>query len=208
MDKKAENKSYVSNQRNRKRAGMSKTKAIAIAVIILGTSLYIKTSLYPPLPPWEEHHQAGLTAFRKKDFPQAEKHFKLALKEAETFSPEDWRLTMTLGNLAENYRVQGKHAESEPYLKQALEIAEQVYGPDHPSVAAHLNNLASNYRMQGQLVEAEPLYKRTLDIWEISLGPENELVLFALKNYADLLHEMGRDAEAERFRARLKTSPE
>ncbi len=186
---------------------MTKTKAIAIFVIIVGTLLYLKTVLYPPLPPWEEHHQAGLTAHQKKDFPQAEKHFKAALNEAETFSPDDWRLTLTLGNLAENYRLQARYAEAEPYFKRALEIDEQVYGPDHPNVAAHLNNLAHNYHVQDRLAEAEPLYKRALDIWEKILGPNDALVLFALKNYVDLLHEMGRDAEAESYSTRLQAAP-
>lgn len=197
----------MSNKENRKRVAITKTRAIAIFVLIVGTLLYLKTTYYPPLPPWEEHHSAGLAASMKKDFPQVEVHFKAALKEAETFSPDDWRLTLTLGNLAENYRVQGKFAEAEPYLKQVLEIDEQVFGLNHPNVAAHLNNLAGNYRAQGRLAEAEPLYKRTLDIWENLLGPEDPLVLFALKNYVDLLHEMGRDAEVESFSARLKTPP-
>ncbi len=187
---------------------MTKTRAIAIIVIVVGTLLYLKTEYYPPVPPWEKHQSAGIAASRKKDFPQAETHFKAALKEAETFSPDDWRLTLTLGNLAEIYRVQGKYPEEEPYLKRLLEIGEQIYGPDHPNVAAHLNNLAHNYHMQGKLAEAELLYKRALDIWEKTLGPENELVLFTLKIYVDLLHEMGRDAEAKSYGARLKTAPE
>ena len=207
MNEKGGKKSKVSGPSDRKRAVMNKTKAIAIFVIIVGTLLYLKTEYYPSLPPWEEHHSAGLAASMKKDFPQVEVHFKAALKEAETFSPDDWRLTLTLGNLAENYRVQGKFAEAEPYLKQVLEIGEQVYGPDHPNVAAHLNNLAGNYRAQGKLAEAEPLYQRTLDIWENILGPEDPLVLFALKNYADLLREMGRDDDAKRAGARQKTPP-
>lgn len=185
---------------------MTKTKALAIFVLVAGTLLYLKSVLYPPVPPWEERHQAGLTAYRGVDFPEAEKQFKAALTEAEKLPPDDWRLTLTLSNLAEVYRLQSKHSQATPYFKRLVEISEKSFGPDHPNVAAHLNNLAGNYRAQGKLAEAEPLYRRALDIWEKSLGPDNSLVLFALKNYVDILHQMGRDAEAASYQSRLQAT--
>jgi tetratricopeptide (TPR) repeat protein len=183
---------------------VTKTKAIAIFVLVVGSLLYLKSVLYPPLPPWEEHHQAGLAAYSEKNYPEAEKHFKAALTEAENLSPDDWRLTLTLSNLAEVYRFQSKYPQAEPYFQRLLNIGEKTFGPDHPNVAAHLNNLAENYRAQGKLAEAELLFKRSLNIWEENLGPDNPLTLFVLKNYVDLLREMGSDAEAERYSARLK----
>jgi tetratricopeptide (TPR) repeat protein len=185
---------------------MTKTKAIAIFVLVVGTSLYLKSVLYPPVPLWEMHHQAGLTAYRDKNYSETEKHFKAALAEAENFSTDDGRLTLTLSNLAEVYRFQSKYSQATPYFQRLLKISEKTFGPDHPNVAAHLNNLAGNYRTQGMLDEAEPLYKRALEIWESNLGPDNALTLFALKNYVDLLHQMGRDAETESYQSRLKAS--
>ena len=158
---------------------MTKTKAVAIFVLVVGTLLYLKIVLYPPTPSWEEAHQAGLAAYREKNYPEAEQAFKAALAEADQFSIDDWRLTQTLQNLAEIYRVQSRYAQAEPYFERLLEIDEKNFGPDHPNVAAHLNNLAGNYRAQGRLAEAAPLYKRSLDIWEKNLGPDNSLVLFA-----------------------------
>jgi tetratricopeptide (TPR) repeat protein len=188
---------------------MTKTKVLAIFVLVVGSLLYLKSVLYPPVPPWEAHHRAGLTAYRDKNYSEAEKQFKAALVEAESFSTDDQRLTLTLGNLVELYRVQTKHSQATPYFQRLLEDSEKNFGPDHPNVAAHLNNLAGNYRVQGKLVEAEPLYKRALGIWEKNLGSDNALTLFALKNYVDLLHEMGRDAEVESYQSRLKgTSPQ
>lgn len=185
---------------------MTKTKAIALFVIVAGTLLYLKSVLYPPVPPWEAHHQAGMTAYQEKNYPEAEKQFKAALAEAEKFSNDDWRLTLTLENLAELYRLQSKFPPATPYLKRLVEINEETFGPDHPNVAAHLNNLATNYRAQGMRAEAAPLYKRSLEIWEKSLGPDNSLVLFALKNYVDVLQEMGRDAEAKSYQSRLQAA--
>ncbi|MDH3257581.1 MAG: tetratricopeptide repeat protein, partial [Nitrospinota bacterium] len=121
---------------------MTKTKAIAIFVLIAGTLLYLKSVLYPPVPPWEKHHLAGLNAYRGKNYLEAEKQFKAALMEAEKYSTDDWRLTQTLSNLAEVYRFQAKYSQAEPYFKRLVEISEEAFGPDHPNVAAHLNNLA------------------------------------------------------------------
>jgi tetratricopeptide (TPR) repeat protein len=186
---------------------MTKTKAIAIFVLVVGSLLYLKSVLYPPVPPWEEHHQAGVAAYRAKNYSEAEKQFKAALVEAEPFSTDDPRLILTLNNLAEVYRFQSKHSQATPYLQRLVNISETNFGPDHPNVAAHLNNLAGNYRAQGKLAEAEPLYKRTLGIWERILGPDNSLVLFALKNYVDLLRQMGRDADVETYQSRLDSTP-
>lgn len=183
---------------------MTKTKAVALFVLIVGSLLYLKNVLYPPVSPWEAHHRMGLIAYQNKDYSEAEKAFKAALIEAEKLSTGDGRLNLTLGNLVEIYRLQSKYSQATPYLKKLVEISEKNFGPDHSNVAAHLSNLAGNYRAQGMLVEAEPLYKRALDIWRKSLGPDNSLTLFALKNYVALLHLMGRDAEAESYQSRLQ----
>jgi tetratricopeptide (TPR) repeat protein len=48
----------------------------------------------------------------------------------------------SLNNLADLYRVQGKHAEAEPLFQRALAIQEKALGPDHPDVAKVLGNYA------------------------------------------------------------------
>ena len=183
---------------------MTKTRAIAMFVAVAGSLLYLKTIYFSPAKNWENYNQAGLVAYGKKDYAEAEKQLAVALKEAEKFPLGDSRLTLSLNNLMEIYRVQAKYAEAELYIKRSLEIAEKIYGPENPNVAAHLNNLAGNYRDRGMYLEAEPLSKRALDIWEKAFGRDNPLVIFALKNYADLLRKMDRDAEAESYEARLK----
>jgi tetratricopeptide (TPR) repeat protein len=183
---------------------MTKTKAIALFVAVVGSLLYFKTVFFPPAKGWEELNKAGLAAYGEKDYAEAEKQLLAALGEAEKFAIDDTRLTLSLNNLTEIYRVQAKYVDAEPYIKRSLENAEKIYGPEHSNVAANLNNLAGNYRAQGMYTEAEPLSKRALDIWEKTLGPENPLVQFALESYADLLRKMGRDAEAESYDARIK----
>ena len=183
---------------------MTKTRAFALFVAVVGTLLYLKTVFYPPTRNWEEYNKAGLTASGREDYAEAEIQLAAALKEAEKFSLDYPRLTLSLNNLAEIYRTQAKYAEAEPYIKRSVEIAENIYGREHPIVAAYLNNLAENYRVRAMYAEAEPLSKRALDIWEKALGREDPLVLSAMKNHADLLRKLGRDAEAESYETRLK----
>ena len=52
--------------------------------------------------------------------------------------------------------------EAELLLQEALSIAEQTHGPDHPDVAACLNNLAKLLQETNRSAEAEPHFRRAL----------------------------------------------
>jgi tetratricopeptide (TPR) repeat protein len=91
----------------------------------------------------------------------------------------------------------GKYGDAEPLYQRALQIREQVLGPQHPDVAQGLNNLAELYHTQGKYEEAEPLYQRALKIREQALGPQHPDVAQSLNNLAALYHEQGKYEEAE-----------
>ena len=109
--------------------------------------------------PWETYMAAGAKAYQQGNYPEAEKQFGAALKEAEGFGPQDPRLAKNLNNLAELSRAQGKYTDAEPLHKRALAINEKVLGPEHPRVATSLNNLAELYQAQGRDAAAEPRYR-------------------------------------------------
>ncbi|HEU5199018.1 MAG TPA: tetratricopeptide repeat protein, partial [Ktedonobacterales bacterium] len=90
-----------------------------------------------------------------------------------------------------------RHAEAEPLFQRALQIREQLLGPEHLEVAASLNGLADLYRERGKQAEAEPLFKRALDLRERLLKPEDVLVAISWTNLANLYQDQGRYAEAE-----------
>ena len=54
--------------------------------------------------------------------------------------------------------------------QNALKVAEQNAGINHPDVANSLNNLAVLYKSQRDYAKAEPLYKRSLTIREKAFG--------------------------------------
>ena len=54
-----------------------------------------------------------------------------------------------LHNQAKALNQQGKYREALPVAKEALNVAENTFGPDHPNVAISINELALLYKAQG-----------------------------------------------------------
>src|SRR5207248_494421 len=87
--------------------------------------------------------------------------------------------------------------QAERLHRRALAIAEDSYGPGHPTVAAALSNLAGLLQDTNRLGEAEPLMHRALAIDERSYGPDHPEVARTLSNLAGLLQDTDRLDEAE-----------
>ncbi len=102
------------------------------------------------------------------------------------------------------HKKQGRYSEAAKVAEEALKVAENTFGPDHPNVATSLYHLAVLYETQGKYAAAEPLYKRVLAIREKALGPDHPLVATALRNMAELYKKTGRVDEAKRLEARAK----
>ncbi len=98
----------------------------------------------------------------------------------------------------------GRYVEAARVAEEALKVAEETFGPNHPKVATTLNNLAELYRAQGQYSAAEPLYKQALAIWEKALGPNHPDVARTLNNLAVIYKKTGRTDEAKKLEARAK----
>ena len=112
--------------------------------------------------PWQNYMDTGVKAYQQGNYPEAEKQFTAAVKEAEGFEPQDPRLATSLNNLAALYRTKGRYAEAEPLYKRALAIAEKALGPDHPLVATILGNLERLYYDEDRHVDARPLVLRAV----------------------------------------------
>jgi len=92
---------------------------------------------------------------------------------------------------------QGQYSEATNVAKEALKVAENTFGPDHPRTATSLNNLGEVYRAQGRYAEAEPLYKRALEIGEKAFGPNHSQVATFLNNLGEVYRAKGKYAEDE-----------
>ncbi len=80
--------------------------------------------------------------------------------------------------------------------KHALEIAEAVFGSNHPKVATNLNNLAGVLRDLGDSAAARPLLLRALRINEALNDPDQQNVAATLSNLAMVLHDLDESAAA------------
>lgn len=86
---------------------------------------------------------------------------------------------------------------SEAECWQAVRIAEQHQGMEHPETASHLSNLAVLYAHQGRYEESERLHQQALAICESQLGEEHPYTARILHNMSMLLVQMGKDQDAE-----------
>jgi tetratricopeptide (TPR) repeat protein len=106
-------------------------------------------------------------------------------------------VAISLNNLAELYRNQGRYAEAEPLYQRSLAIKEKTLGKDHPGVATSLNNLAGLYDRQRKYAQAELLYQRSLAIFEKALGKDHPDVATSMNNLAELYDRQRKYAQAE-----------
>lgn len=82
----------------------------------------------------------------------------------------------------------GVYSEARLFFERALDISEEMLGPEHPHTMEILNNLALLIQAQGDRSGARPLYERVLATNEKALGPEHPDTANALNNLASLLH--------------------
>ncbi|HSJ64809.1 MAG TPA: serine/threonine-protein kinase [Gemmatimonadaceae bacterium] len=85
--------------------------------------------------------------------------------------PDEPSIAVTLNNMGSILLNAGRHAEAEPYLREALEVNRRLLPREHPDVALAMSNLATLYREQGRYDEAEPLYREALALRRSVLGP-------------------------------------
>ena len=154
-------------------------------------------SLYESLgEAYYQRLERGIAVDRPQEEANAIAAFKSAIAYRETLT-DLTLLATSLSYLGLLYELQGRYAEAEPLLLQALDISQRQLGDDHPDVAQNLNNLALLYQSQGRYAEAEPLHIQALDIWQRQLGDDHPNVATSLNNLAGLYQSQGRYAEAE-----------
>ncbi|SLM38796.1 kinesin light chain 1, partial [Lasallia pustulata] len=82
--------------------------------------------------------------------------YRRALEGQEkAWGPEHTSTLVTVNNLGNLYKYQGKMAEAEAMHRRALEGQEKAWGPEHTSTLVTVNNLGILYAEQGKMAEAE-----------------------------------------------------
>ncbi len=94
---------------------------------------------------------------------------------------------------------EGQYAQAVSLAEQALTLARQLWGEEHPNIATSLNNLAYLYESQGRYTEALPLFEQALEMRQRLFAGDHPDVASSLNNLAGLYKSQGRYAEAQRL---------
>ncbi len=87
--------------------------------------------------------------------------------------------------------VQGHYQKAEDTFRQALAIAEEAFGPDHPAMTNPLNGLGHTMYRQEKYIEARKLMGHVLAIMKKEFGPDHPSVARGLNNLGLVLNSMG-----------------
>jgi tetratricopeptide (TPR) repeat protein len=100
-------------------------------------------------------------------------------------------------NIALNTINEGNFSEAIQNEQKALKIAQEQYGPLHPSLVTLYNNLGTLYRYWADYEKAEQNYKWGLALLEQNVGPKDLKIAGSLENLASLYNDLDRSEEAE-----------
>jgi len=140
----------------------------------------------------EGQHAAG-----SKDYPKAEQTFLKAVREAERFAVDDWRVGVTLESLGQAYTAEKKFGEAESAYRRALGIVAKAGGDDSVEIANLNFDMASLMFAGGHQVEALTWARKALSSYETALGGTSVQTAAALCLMGDALRSMRNFADAE-----------
>jgi tetratricopeptide (TPR) repeat protein len=103
----------------------------------------------------------------------------------------------SLHKLANVLRSEGKPAETEVLLREALAMRTKLLGAEHPHLVTTIRWLASVLWYQGRLAEAEGMYREELKIRRKKSGSDDREVATLLNWLGMVLHRQGKLTEAE-----------
>jgi tetratricopeptide (TPR) repeat protein len=106
---------------------------------------------------------------------------------------EKQRLTNNVGGV---YFGQGEYAKAEETYREALELAEEVYGSNSPRAIGILGNLASSLGAQSKYDAAEPFARKAYELGRLRYGNNHPNTAGDLNNLGNVLTALGRDEEA------------
>lgn len=202
---------------------MCRTCAVVLVLFLLGAAPPLPSPTWRRLSPkdrqdleakWKEQSDAGHRLSLAGRLDEAAKAFTESLTIARKLYPQaDYpvghgHLADSMGGLGLVLRLQGKYAEAERLLRDALATWRRLYPNEaHKNVATGLNNMASLLHDKGALSEAESTFREALSMRQ-RLFPkaDHKDVAQSLNNLGNVVRDRGRFVEAERlFRDALAT---
>jgi tetratricopeptide (TPR) repeat protein len=142
----------------------------------------------------------GLLAYVQRRYTEAERYFRMALKQMERAPPQQAAVSVhLLGNLALAVVQTSGGTEAEMIVEQARDLAKGSFGTDWPvHVEMELTGvLAAVYMADHRDSDAEAAFMRVLELASKSLGPAHPTTAGYRRQYSVLLRRMGKTAAAK-----------
>jgi tetratricopeptide (TPR) repeat protein len=98
--------------------------------------------------------------------------------------------------------AQGRYADAEPALEEALSLSEGMAGPEHPALVRVIQLLADCYRLRNRVDDASSLYERGVGIVERRYGASHPTLAPLLAGLAVVAERQGHDDRALALYAR------
>ncbi len=96
----------------------------------------------------------------------------------------------------------GNNREAVAAAREAVKVAEELFGPDDLRVASSIDSLATYLAATGNTKEADRLYQRALSILQNKLPPDDSYLVIFMDYLAVFYDKIGNAARAEELRAR------
>jgi tetratricopeptide (TPR) repeat protein len=147
--------------------------------------------------PWRNLVTQGQHAAADNEYAMAELSFLKAVREAERFGADDWRVGTTLESLGRVYTAEKKFSEAESACRRALEISEKTSGADSEDVANVTFDIANLMFEAGRQTEALTWARKALSDYENATGGTSVQTAAALCLLGDSLRSMKNFIDAE-----------
>jgi tetratricopeptide (TPR) repeat protein len=121
-------------------------------------------------------------AYRQEgDLPRAESLYRRALA-TYTDASQPGNLVVVLSNLGRVLTEQSQYKEAEQFYHEAIDVAEQHLGPEHPDVAIGVSGLGKLMLARRKFSDAEPLLQRAEQIDRKNFPPDHPRIGYDLCN--------------------------
>lgn len=144
---------------------------------------------------WTDLNAEGIRMLSARNYSAAEAKFDQALVVAKSFPEDDFRLWVSLSNLAIAHREQGDTAAAGALYERVLRLEEQYLPPESAVIAATLNDIGESLYAAGREREADPVLHRGLAIAENA--HDDMAIATTLNTLGLVLSALGEDARAE-----------
>jgi tetratricopeptide (TPR) repeat protein len=156
---------------------------------------------------WDKYTQAGTKAYEQGNYAQAEKMFKLSLKEAEKFGKKDARLATSLTNMGVLYNFRNQPSKAGPLFERAVAVKQAALGAEAMDTITSVGKLCQFYITQGNFGKSDAISTKIVAYAE-KVVRDRQQVLSSFTRLTSFYQNHKEFAEAENLVKQAQTLTE